>query len=233
MRLTLTLFLLAVSLSLNSARARQRTNVILNSTDRSIDQPDYTQSRKSPDDERDIKRVQIHNQIGLDGKVRRIQLDSEEDKPGIRAYGLPKKRLQDNGVIERLHFVEDRRIDDTSKSGRLVEAYGILKNKMETNGFIERLPLSNTARQPPKLDDENESVRTRRFIRTGSENKVEEQVLNEAEDMMAQDSKVFRPLFVYRQQVAAREKRKHARNLAHRNHRHATHQPCYHQHMTY
>lgn len=107
---------------MSSARVRQRTNVILNSTIRStrIDQPDYTQSRKSPDGEEDIKRVQIHNQIGLDGKVRRIHLDSdEEDKPGIRAYGLPKKHLQDNGIIERLHLGEDR-IDDTSKNGRLV-----------------------------------------------------------------------------------------------------------------
>lgn len=102
----------------SSARVRQRTNVILNSTVRSTYQPDYTQAHKSPDDERYIKRVQIHNQIGLDGKVRRIHSD-EEDKPGIRAYGLPKKHLQDNGVIERLHLGEDR-IDDTSRSGRLV-----------------------------------------------------------------------------------------------------------------
>lgn len=232
MRLTLTLFLLAVSLSLSSARARQRTSVILNSTVRSINQPDYTQSRKSPDDERDIKRVQIYNQIGLDGKVRRIHLDSdEEDKPGIRAYGLPKKHLQDNGVIERLHLGQDR-IDDTSRSGRLVEAYGVPKKNVENNGFIERLPLSNTGRQPAKLASENESVRIRRSIRTGSENKFEEKVASEAEDMEAQDSKVFRPLFVYRQQVAARERRKHARNVAHKNHRHATYQPCYHR-MTY
>lgn len=110
---------MAASLSLSSARARQRTNVILNSTVLSIDQPDYAQSRKSPDDERYIKRIQIHNQIGLDGKVQRIHSDSdEEDKPGIRAYGLPKKYLQDNGVIERLHLGEDR--TDNMKSGRLV-----------------------------------------------------------------------------------------------------------------
>ncbi|KYQ60709.1 hypothetical protein ALC60_00334, partial [Trachymyrmex zeteki] len=148
------------------------------------------------------KRVQIYNQIGLDGKVRRIHLDSnEEDKPGIRAYGLPKKHLQDNGIIERLQLGEDR-IDSSLKSGRLVEAYGIPKNKMETNGFIERLSLSSTDHQAAKLDSRNENVRIRRSIRTGSENKVEKKVVSEAEDMQAQDSKVFRPLFVHRQQVA-------------------------------
>ncbi|XP_011163424.1 uncharacterized protein LOC105198420 [Solenopsis invicta] len=236
MRLTLTLVLLATLLSLSNARARHSSNVKLNSTVGPNDQPDYTQSHKSPDNEWHIKRVQIRNRIGLDGKVRKIHLDSdEEDKPGIRAYGLPKKHLQDNGVIERLYLGEDH-VDDTSKSGRLVEAYGLPKNNMENNGFIERLPLSSTRHQPTnnKLGSENESVRISRSVRTGSENKVEEKVASEAEDMEAEDSKVFRPLFVYRQQVAARERRKHARNVAHRNHRHATHQqPCYHQRVTY
>ncbi|XP_018375068.1 PREDICTED: uncharacterized protein LOC108768887 [Trachymyrmex cornetzi] len=231
MRLTLTLFLLAIWLSLSSARSRQHTSVL--NSDRSINHPDYTQSDKSLDNERDIKRVQIYNQIGLDGKVRRIHLDSnEEDKPGIRAYGLPKKHLQDNGIIERLQLGEDRIRDDTFKSGRLVEAYGIPKNKMETNGFIERLPLSSIGHQAAKLDSRNENVRIRRSIRTGSEDKVEKKVTSEAEDMQAQDSKVFRPLFVHRQQVAARERRKHARNVLHRNHRHTTHQPCYHHRVT-
>ncbi|XP_011881030.1 PREDICTED: uncharacterized protein LOC105569288 [Vollenhovia emeryi] len=231
MRLILTFFLLAISLSLSSARTRQRINVILNSTVRPLDQPDYTQSRKSPDDERYVERVEIHNQIGLDGKVRRIHSD-EENKPGIRAYGLPKKHPQDYGVIERLHFGEDH-IDDTLKSGRLVEAYGIPKNKVETNGFIDRLPLSSTDRESAKLESENGNVRIRRFVRTGSGNKVEEKVANEVEDMEAQDTKVFRPLFVYRQQVATRERRKHARNVAHRNHWHATYQPCYHRQGTH
>lgn len=119
-----------------------------------------------------------------------------------------------------------------------MEAYGLPKDKMETNGFIERLPLSNTNRQSVNnnLGSENENIRIRKSVRMGSENKVEEKVVSEAEDMMAQDSKVFRPLFVYRQQIAAKEKRKHARNVAHRNHRHATtsrHQPCYHRQVTY
>lgn len=113
-----------------------------------------------------------------------------------------------------------------------VEAYGIPKNNMETNGFIERLPLPSAGRQPVTLGSRRENVRVRRFVRTGSENKVEENIVSEAEDMEAQDAKVFRPLFVYRQQVAARERRKHARkharNAAHKNHWHAIHQPCNH-----
>jgi len=114
-----------------------------------------------------------------------------------------------------------------------VEAYGIPKNNMETNGFIERLSLSSAGHKPAKLDSENESDRIRRSVRKAFENNVEEKVASEAEDMEAQDAKVFRPLFVYRQQVAARERRKHARNVAYRNHRHATHQPCYHQRVVY
>lgn len=104
------------------------------------------------------------------------------------------------------------------------------KDKVETNGFIERLPLVGIAnRQSVRLGSNGEpEVRARRSVRDGSENKVEEKVANEAEDMQAQDSKVFRPLFVYRQQVAARQKRKHSRNLTHRFHRHASHRYCDH-----
>ncbi|XP_070521389.1 uncharacterized protein [Cardiocondyla obscurior] len=234
MRLILTLFLLPVSLSLSSARTQKHTNVALDSTVESIDQSsDYTQLHKSSSDEKyNMKQLEIRNRIGLNGKVH----FDEENEPGIRAYGLPKKHLKDNGIIERLHLVEDR-IGDTSKSGRLVEAYGIpKKNKVETNGFIERLPLSCINCQPAKLGFENEGVRIRRFVRTGSEhfeNEVEKKVATEAEDMEAQDAKVFRPLFVYRQQVAARERRKHAKNVGHRNHRHATHQPYYHRRVIY
>lgn len=226
MKLILTLFLLTVSLSLNTARVRQSTNVISDTTIRAIDEPDCPQLHKFPDNSRSIKHVQVRNQAGLDGKVRRIHLESdEENKPGIRAYGLPKKRLENNGVIERVHIGEDQ-VDGVSRNDRLVEAYGIPKNNVETNGFIERLPLLSSGSQP--VTPGSRYIREKRSVRTGSENKIEEKMVSEAEDMEAQDAKVFRPLFVYRQQVAARERRKHARNAAHRNHWHAIHQPCYH-----
>lgn len=107
-------------LSLSTARVGHGTNVISDSTVRAIDEPDCPQSHKSPDNSKRIKRLQIRNQAGLDGKVQRIHLESdEEDKPGIRAYGLPKKSLQDNGIIERVHLGKDR-IDDVLKNSRLV-----------------------------------------------------------------------------------------------------------------
>lgn len=105
---------------MSAARVRQRTDVSLSSTVRNIGQFDRAQLRKSPDNEKYIKRVQILNQTGLDGKVQKIHTEEsdEEGKPGIRAYGLPKKRLQNNGAIERVHIGESH-IDD-SKNGRLV-----------------------------------------------------------------------------------------------------------------
>lgn len=114
-----------------------------------------------------------------------------------------------------------------------VEAYGMPKDRVETNGFIERLPFAVADRQSVRLDERDEAVRARRSVRGGTENKIEEKIASEAEDMVAQDSKVFRPLFVYRQQMAARQNRKHARKLAHRYHRHANHQSCDHRRSIY
>lgn len=106
---------------MSTARARYGTNVISDTTVRAIDEPDCPQSHKSSENNKHIKRVQIRSLLtGLDGKVQRIHLESdEEDKPGIRAYGLPKKNLNDNGIIERVHLGEDR-IDDVLKNSRLV-----------------------------------------------------------------------------------------------------------------
>ncbi|XP_011140438.1 uncharacterized protein LOC105183781 [Harpegnathos saltator] len=223
------LLLAVVSLNLISeARVWQHVNVTSSFTDQSvIGETDFTRSRKSLDNG---KRPQIRNQSRSDDEVRRIRLDSEEDKPGIRAYGLPRKRLQDNGVIERMH-VEDDGINDAPKIGRLVEVYGMPKDKVATNGFIERMPLVATVdRQSTRLiSNEKVEARVRRSVRElGLENKVEEKVANEAEDMQTQDAKVFRPLFVYRQQMAARQKRKHSRSFTHRHHRYASHHYCDH-----
>jgi hypothetical protein len=110
-----------------------------------------------------------------------------------------------------------------------VEAYGMPKDDTSSNGFIERLPSSRLPDgQRGKPDSWNEDTRARRSVRQGSKNEIKNENPGEAEDMIAQDTKVFRPLFVYRQQI---ERRNHARrNTAYRNHRHATHQPCYHGH---
>jgi hypothetical protein len=118
--LILQLLLAVVSLSLSAAQLPAK-NIVSSSTIRIIDEADFARSYKSPDNEKYIKRVQIRNQAGLDGRVQRIHLnrDSEEDKPGIRAYGLPKKHLADNGAIERV-LVQRDRVDDASRSRRLV-----------------------------------------------------------------------------------------------------------------
>lgn len=111
-----------VFLSLSAAQQVQTKTVLSSSTARISDfATDFARSRKFPDNEKHIKRVQIRNQAGLDGKVHRIRLshDSEENIPGIRAYGLPKKRLPNNGVIERVHMEGDRS-DGTLRSSRLV-----------------------------------------------------------------------------------------------------------------
>jgi len=118
--LILQLLLAIVLLNLSGAQLPAK-NIVPSSTIRIIDEADFTRLRKLPDNEKYIKRVQIRNQAGLDGRVQKIRLnhDSEEDKPGIRAYGLPKKHLADNGAIEKVHVERDR-IDDASRSSRLV-----------------------------------------------------------------------------------------------------------------
>lgn len=47
------------------------------------------------------RRLHIENQHGFDGKVEKININSEEDLPGIRAYGMQKKKLMNNGYIEK------------------------------------------------------------------------------------------------------------------------------------
>lgn len=112
-----------------------------------------------------------------------------------------------------------------------VEAYGLPKDKMETNGLIERLPVVPAVnRQTAGLGlDEYIEVRTRRSVREEAGNKIEGKVASEAEDMQTQDTKVFRPLFVYRQQMAAKQERKRLRKLKHKHHhRHPSHHNCHH-----
>jgi len=118
--LILQLLITIVLLSLSGTQLSAK-NIVSSSTVRIIDQTDFARSRKLPDNDKYIKRVQIRNQAGLDGRVQRISLsrDSEEDKPGIRAYGLPKKHLANNGAIERVD-VEREHVDDASRSSRLV-----------------------------------------------------------------------------------------------------------------
>ncbi|XP_012284392.1 uncharacterized protein LOC105701850 [Orussus abietinus] len=90
---------------------------------------------------------------GPDGKVENVVL--ENSMPGITAYGLPKRRLQTNGVIQRTR--------------------------------LRGSPLRSTEELLPV------GTRSVRSIR-------------DSVDLRAEEAKVFRPLFVYRQQVADRHR---------------------------
>lgn len=76
--------------------------------------------RRYFNDEANIKRPRIDRLTGFDGKVRDINIESNEDRPGIRAYGLPRKDLEDNGLIERINVAESERGDEHSRNSRIV-----------------------------------------------------------------------------------------------------------------
>nr|XP_003702181.1 PREDICTED: uncharacterized protein LOC100878703 [Megachile rotundata] len=152
------------------------------------------------------RRLHIENQTGFDGKVEKIHINSEEDLPGIRAYGLQKKNPMNNGYIERMLEKEVKEeLNDASRVTRSVEAYGKLKDHVEMNGQIERM------RSPISLQVPNEvGSRVSRSIETGLSQKESK---GGSDDLEAQDAKVFRPLFVYRQQQAKKQRRAQNRFL--------------------
>ncbi|KAI4502352.1 hypothetical protein M0802_002264 [Mischocyttarus mexicanus] len=150
-----------------------------------------------------IKRPHINRKTGFDGRVRKINIESNEERPGIRAYGLPKKVIENNGLIEKINLPGSEMGDDKLRSARVVEAYGMSKKQLENNGDIEKLPPLVIA----KNEEPNDDLFRRNPRSISEENK------NEPNDLEAQNSKVFRPLFVYRQQVARREKLKKQNNF--------------------
>ncbi|XP_014615392.1 PREDICTED: uncharacterized protein LOC106793189 [Polistes canadensis] len=151
--------------------------------------------RRHWNDQANIKRPHINRKTGFDGKVRKINIEPNEDGPGIRAYGLPRKNVEDNGLIERINPAESERGEDRSRNARVVEAYGMSKKQLENNGQIEKLP--------PLVIAKSEEPKEHSFGRIPRS--ISEENKNESYDLEAQNSKVFRPLFVYRQQVARRQ----------------------------
>ncbi|XP_001121053.2 uncharacterized protein LOC107963970 [Apis mellifera] len=144
------------------------------------------------------RRLHIEDQHGFDGKVEKINVNSEEDLPGIRAYGVQKKKLMNNGYIEKSiqREIDTRSVEDGSRVTRSIEAYGKTKDRLETNGSIERgnpSTIHETRRSPRSIETE-----------TTKQDGVKE---GDLEDLEGQDAKVFRPLFVYRQQMARKQHR--------------------------
>lgn len=68
------------------------------------------------------RRLHIEDQHGFDGKVEKINVNSEEDLPGIRAYGVQKKKLMNNGYIEKSiqREIDTRSVEDGSRVTRSV-----------------------------------------------------------------------------------------------------------------
>ncbi|XP_015429933.1 PREDICTED: uncharacterized protein LOC107186552 [Dufourea novaeangliae] len=149
------------------------------------------------------RRLHIENQTGFDGKVEKIHINSDEDLPGIRAYGMPRKSLENNGHIEtKLQRKIEEEVESGSRPARAIEAYGKSKEQLETNGEIERVQSPTAMRHQTRrgavvsrvarsIDTEPKSTESRKST----------------EDLEAQDAKVFRPLFVYRQQLARKQHR--------------------------
>ncbi|XP_076622937.1 uncharacterized protein LOC143342694 [Colletes latitarsis] len=151
------------------------------------------------------RRLHIENQTGFDGKVERIHINSEEDLHGIRAYGMPKKILASNGRIDRMSQTDDveGKHDFGPRALRTIEAYGMSKEHLETNGEIERVPVSTNYQIR-----RGTGARVSRSIDLEPKQDIEEESWKgELEDLEAQDAKVFRPLFVYRQQLAKKQRR--------------------------
>lgn len=145
------------------------------------------------------RRLHIENQHGFDGKVEKIHINSEEDVPAIPAYEMQKKNLADYGHIEKTIPEDLEEAEDVSRVARSIEAYGKSEEKMKTSDYIEYSPI------PPSSEHQLNS--RSKVSRSILEEPKGDDLTKDLEDLEAQDAKVFRPLFVYRQQVAKRQHR--------------------------
>lgn len=152
------------------------------------------------------RRVHIENQTGFDGKVDKIHINSDEDLPGVRAYGMAKKNLENNGHIQATVVKNvDGEVEYGPRSVRAIEAYGKSKEHLETNGEIEivqkpAVAMIHSTRR-------GAGSRVARSIDVTAKPEPADGSRKGSEDLEAQDAKVFRPLFVYRQQLAKRQHR--------------------------
>ena len=134
-----------------------------------------------------MKRLHLDQETGLDGKVRSVRFNSdpatniEPDDliPGVRAFGLPKNKLElepepDITILFKSRFADE---DEEPKLGDPRSKPSIEAYQPKLNGIIERIPLTRATRS------------------------IEKSYFNELNDLQADEAKVFRPLFVYRQQV--------------------------------
>ncbi|XP_074094042.1 uncharacterized protein LOC141524215 [Cotesia typhae] len=115
----------------------------------------------------------------------------------IEAFGLPKKFMASNHGIERIRLGTFLKIKDLNST----------RDELITDSPLIRLAIrpSNKAKEDEDEDPENppaDSPMTR----------IRRQRQIDSEDLETAESIVFRPLFVYRQQVAERNRAQRSKN---------------------
>ncbi|XP_076649237.1 uncharacterized protein LOC143357005 [Halictus rubicundus] len=196
----LLLFLIS-SFDIGTASSRQ-----LDPTDPILEDVEHAPARlprKFSENSRTM-RVYIANQTNFDGKVEKIRINADEDFVGPQVYGMLKKYLENNGRVP-VEKNADREVDSAPRVVRAIEAYGKSKEHLATNGDIERVQESPVAvgHQTRRVSES----RIARSIDATAKPEVAEDSRKDSGDLEAQDAKVFRPLFVYRQQLAKRQHR--------------------------
>lgn len=145
--------------------------------------------------------LHIDRETGLDGKVRSIRLDQADEAAGVQAYGNPKNKIIDSRKVEKSEPIPVLRGDP--RGGRFVDQPEQVRNKQD--GELERVPIT-------KVDSTKES--TTKPSETEQRSKVVKlfkrstQDVDKNQDLDVAEAKVFRPLFVYRQQMNRRKAQK-------------------------
>lgn len=141
--------------------------------------------KSSPTPKSKKHQLEIERETGLDGKVRSIRLDNSANVSGVRVYGIPKNKEIDSRKMEKTDpkpvLRGDPRSNNAFNNSRL-------DNNDQVNGFIERIPIVDKVKELSKR-----SIDKNYF---------------ELDDLETAEAKVFRPLFVYRQQVNRRKAQK-------------------------
>lgn len=152
-----------------------------------------------------IERLQVDKNVKTSRRRFAIHKDSVRE-PSIQAYGLPKKMIESNGHIERVSVDRvsglDGKVDKVHfRESPGIQAYGVTRRNQDSNGVIER--IGSEKEGTGKAD--RSVIRRSRSLDDGD-------VGNDLTDLEPQEAKVFRPLFVYRQQVADRHRLKARKN---------------------
>lgn len=139
------------------------------------------------------------------------QIKRQRRAPNVQAYGLPKRLLitTNYGAIEKIHLGARLSVttEEFNKSNNTTDVNPSLpsghanplnvrvhphpKDFSDVEGHLERISL-----------DSDDLKRSRRSVDNNAQ----------LDDLEAAESKVFRPLFVYRQQVAERHRANRSKN---------------------